>query len=66
MIELLGWIALLLGGAWAFGSLAFLVVTRFGLGGLEWLVPGLIAWAAAAAAWSALIVWWSPMTIGFE
>ena len=63
MIEVIGWIALALGGAWALGALAVFFGSGAGLRGLESLPGALALGAIVAVAWIALVIWWSPLAI---
>lgn len=65
MIELLGWIAFIFGGAY-FAAAAALIAMALRGGGLE-DIPKIIGLVALAAIiWIAFAVWISPLSITFQ
>jgi hypothetical protein len=66
LIETIGWIALALGGAYLLGALGIFIGTGLGRGGLEAVPRGFAFGAVIAVGWIALVVWWSPLTIGIQ
>lgn len=66
MVTFIGWAVIILGGAYLAFAGTTLLVARFLRGGLETLLPALIAGGVAALLWIVGSIWMSPITISIS
>lgn len=64
-MEVIGWIAVALVGAYLAASAVFVFMTGMGLRGLDSVPGALLFGGVTAVAWIAFIVWLSPLTLGW-
>lgn len=64
MIEVLGWLTLAFGGAYAIAQLGFvLTLMVIWRGGIESFMPAVYAGVACALCWISFIYWLAPISI---
>lgn len=64
MIEVIGWLTLAFGGAYAIFQLGFIIaILTIFKGGLESFMPSVYVGAACALCWIGVVFWLAPISI---